>query len=81
MTCRLFVVGCSFFVVLFVLGLLTTAVVRDHALRDLPRTEVYEALYRDSLAIQWSCGGWAVSFVVSIIGAAAAVQFAKGRRR
>ncbi|OAI40985.1 hypothetical protein AYO40_00455 [Planctomycetaceae bacterium SCGC AG-212-D15] len=67
-------VGCVWFVACFVLGLLATAVVRDYALRELPRTEVYEALYRDGLAVQWSCGGWLISFALSLLVAVVAAR-------
>lgn len=71
-------VGCLSFVGCFALSLFATTVVRDYALRDLPRAEVYEALYRDGLAVQWSCGGWAISFVGSLLVAAATAQWARG---
>jgi len=71
-------VGCISFVGCFVFGFFTTAMVRDYALRDLPRADVPEALYRDGLAIEWSCGGWSISFVVAMLVALAAARLTKG---
>jgi hypothetical protein len=74
------VIGCLSFAGCFVLGFITTAVVRDYALRDLPRAEVQEALYHDRLAVQWSCVGWLLSFAVSLLVAAATSWWARASR-
>jgi hypothetical protein len=74
------VVGCLSFAGCFVLGFITTAVVRDYALRDLPQDEAQEALYHDRLAVLWSCVGWLVSFAVSLLVAAATFRWARASR-
>jgi hypothetical protein len=77
---RLGVVGCLSFLGCFVLGAITTAIVTECALRDVPRAEVYEALYRDGLAMQWTCGGWVASLAASALVAVVAVLWARGGR-
>lgn len=74
------VVGYLSFLVCFVLGVLTTAIITEYTLRDVPRAEVYEALYRDGLAMQYTCAGWVASLAASALVAIIAVLWARSGR-
>jgi hypothetical protein len=77
---RPIVVGCLTFISCFVLGFFVTAIIRDRALHDLPRTEIYEAMYHDELAVEWTCSGWTVSLVISLLTAGAAAWVSRVRQ-
>ena len=74
------VVGCLTFIGCFVLGFFVTALVRDRALHGLPRTEIYEAMYHDELAAEWTFSGWTVSLAISLLAAGAAAWISRVRQ-
>jgi hypothetical protein len=53
----------------FATGLYLTSVFRQKEIDRLPAREIFEALYRDGIALQISFLGWAVSAIVSVLSA------------
>jgi hypothetical protein len=51
-------------------GVLATSHVREDAVAHLPRTEVYEALHRDSIAMGYTITGWIATLILAGILAA-----------
>ena len=71
--------GCLSFLFCFVACMYATLTVTEWAVRNLPRTEGYEALNWDGLALNCCCGGMVVSLAMSALVAAGAAWLAKGR--
>jgi len=61
-------VGLFTFIVILIVGYFLTDYVRDKAVLGLPRAEVYEALHRDGLSLQYTLIGWLLTLVTAILG-------------
>jgi len=69
-------VGSVAFVTGILAGVVLTRRIVNSMLDGLPRTEVYEALYRDGLACRYTLTGWYISVMLSAIVASLAFGFA-----